>query len=316
MTRAGALGAFGLVVLGALVYVGVRTVMAPPPEEEELFEEPPRGEALPPGTRFERVRSTTRDNYETFPGRIAATNVIPVEVPAEMRVAVVEILKDTGDQVKKGDVLLRFNKPRIEKDIEEAEKAGRLEDAKRFREYLALADLKSPVDGYVAEVKTSVGQIPFTAGDRALLTIADPTAYALEVQVPAALTSTVAHLGAKLTAVLEGTNGTVAGTVSAYKVAPEGWTVLVIGLEPREGLEPEMNAALRVPVSKSEVALVPKSAVEDRRGVKVVRVWEATDRTIAERTIQTDGEVGDDYVVTAGVLPEESVVVPDRSRER
>jgi multidrug efflux pump subunit AcrA (membrane-fusion protein) len=317
-TRA-VLGVLGLAAVAAGVFFGVRAVMAPVPEPgDEAYEEPePPAADLPPGTRFEKVRSVARDSYETFPGRISATNLVPVRVPAGMRVSVVEILKDSGDAVKQGEVLLRFHKPQIEKAIEEAEKAGRAEDAQRFRGYLAFVDLKSPIDGYVHEVKTELGRVPVDEGDTALVTLVDPKSYALEVQVPSAITSTVAHLSARLTAVLEGTNGTVTGTVAAYKPAPDGWTTLVIGLDPREGLEPDMAALLRVPTSKTEAALVPKSAVDQRpSGVKVVRVWEASDRMVAERTILTDGEVGDDYVVTAGVLPDESVVVPDRSRER
>lgn len=303
--------AAGLCAVGALVFFGVRTVLAPGPDDEEAeFDDEPAAD-LPRGEHFERVRAATRDVYDTFPGRIRAKNIRPVGVPAGMRVAVVEIVKDSGDAVKKGDVLLRFNRPAVEKAIEEAEKKGLAEDAARFRTYLEYCDLKSPYDGIVHEVKTELARVPVDAGDTALVTIADASSFALHVVVPSDLTKTVAHLGAKLTAILEGSNGRVAGVVAAYEEAPAGHVGLIVSLEGREGLEEDMIASLRVPVSKVEVALVPKAAVREKNGVKIVRVWETADRMVAERTIDTDGDEGGDWIVTKGVFPEESVVVPD-----
>jgi hypothetical protein len=171
------------------------------------------------------------------------------------------------------------------------------------------------VDGQVFQIYTELGRVPVDEGIP-LVWLVDRSSYKLRVQVPDAITSTVAHMGAKLTADLEGDLGTVTGVVAAFEPAPEGWTILIIGLDPKEGVETDMKASLRVPTSKRELALVPKSAVQTRNGVKIVRVFESSDRTIGERTIQTEGEKGDDWIVLAGVLPGESIVVPDTSRVR
>jgi hypothetical protein len=171
------------------------------------------------------------------------------------------------------------------------------------------------VDGVVKEIYTEVGRVPVDEGIP-LVWLADRSAYKLRVQVPEGITSTVAHMGAKLTAELEGGLGEVTGTVASFEPATEGSTFLVIGLDPKEGLEVDMRASLRVPTTKREVGLVPKAAVEQRGTVKVVRAFEPSDRTICERTIVTDGEQGTDWIVVAGVFPGDSIVVPDARRER
>lgn len=306
------LGAVGLAaaVAGFLV---VRTSMAPPADEDAPADVEPEAD-LGPGERFEKVGSITRDVFESFPGKVAAGGGTPVTVPPGMRVAVTEILKTEGDVVKKDDVLLRFNRDAILREIEKAEGAGRTDDAKRFREYLAYADLKAPCDGVVRDVWTELGRVPVDEGHTALVTIVDAAAFQFRVNVPEALLKTVGHLGARVSVDLEGSNGRAEGTVSVHEAAPPGWVGLVVALDPRQGYEADMLGTLRAPTSKQEVALVPKSAVRTRDGVKVVRVWEpgdgtAADRGVRERTILTDGEKGDDWIVVAGVLPGESVVV-------
>lgn len=314
---------FAVLVVGlaGLAFYGARVLLAPPPEEgEEPIEEPSEPEIpLEGDEHFEKVRVSTREVYESFPGRISAEGSIPIRAPVGMRVPVVKIEKDVGDFVKKGDVLLRFDRPQIERAIEKAKKDGKSEEVARFQDYLAHCDLLSPVDGIVRELQTDLGEVPLDpieGGGKALMYLTDRNSFSLKVQVPQILTKTLAYLGAKLTADLEGSFGKVNGTVSGYEPAPEGWTTLVVGLDAKEGLEPEMVANLRVPTSKREVALVSKAAVKDRKGVKIVRVWEPAERIVVERTILVEGEEDGDWVVVAGVFPGDNVVAPGREKGR
>jgi multidrug efflux pump subunit AcrA (membrane-fusion protein) len=289
--------------------------MSPPAaEDEEVVEDEPTVD-LPRGERFEKVRAHETWVYETFDGRISAEGRVEVRAPQGMRAVVVEIPKNEGDFVSKGDVLVRFSREAIEADIERARAAGREDLVKVGEEWLKHVEIRAPVDGVVKEIYTEVGRVPVDEGIP-LVWLADRSAYKLRVQVPEGITSTVAHMGAKLTAELEGGLGEVTGTVASFEPATEGSTFLVIGLDPKEGLEVDMRASLRVPTTKREVGLVPKAAVEQRGTVKVVRAFEPSDRTICERTIVTDGEQGTDWIVVAGVFPGDSIVVPDARRER
>jgi multidrug efflux pump subunit AcrA (membrane-fusion protein) len=300
-------------VAGAAYWIA-REAVSPPPEDdgEAVVDDEPAAQ-LARGERFERVGSVSRDVFESFPGKVVTEGRIEVRAPQGMRVAVVEIVKDEGDFVKKGDVLLRFNREEIERAIEKAERDGDGEALKRFRGYLEHAELRSPVDGQVRDVWTELGRVPVDEGIP-MMTLADRGSYTFHVQVPQSLTKTVTHMGARVTADLEGNLGKATGTVTGFEDAPEGWIGVVVGLDPKEGLENDLKATLRAPTSKQEVALVPKAAVVQRGDVKIVRVWEPSDRTVAERTIVTDGEQGDAWVVVAGVFPGESVVVASSGR--
>ena len=296
--------------LAALAYWGGRELMAPPPGDD--FEIGDGEDVLPDleqGERLEVVSAEVSDVYESFPGKISAEGRIPIRAPQGMRVAVTEIVKDEGDFVKQGDVVIRFNRPAIEDAIRKAVERGDEESAKRFRMYLEHADLRAEADGQVLEVYTELGRVPVDEGIP-LMTLADRDSYKLRVQVPADATKRGLNIGAKVTVDLDANLGQGSGVVTGYEPASDGWTMLVIGMDPKEGLEQDLGATLRVPTSQRTVGLVPKSAVVQRGEVKVVRVWEPSDGSIAERTILTEGDRGDKWVVVAGVFPDESVVVP------
>lgn len=297
--------------LAAVAYWGGRELFAPPPEDDfEIGGEdvPPD---LAPGERLEAVGAEVTDVFESFPGKVSAEGRVSVRAPQGMRVAVVEIVKDEGDFVKKGDVLIRFNREEIDRAIREAVEKGDEESAKRFRTYLEHWELRAESDGQVLDVYTELGRVPVDEGIP-LMTLADRSSYILRVQVPSGATRKGLHIGGRVTADLEANLGQGAGVVTGYEPAPEGWTTLVVAMDPKEGLEQDLGATLRVPTSQREVALVPKSAVAQRGDVKVVRVWEPADGAVVERTILTDGDRGDRWVVVAGVFPGESVVVPSR----
>jgi len=224
--------------------------------------------------------------------------------------AIVAIHKWEGDAVKKGDVLLELNDAEAKKLLAEAEKAGDEEAAKRWRAMVEGAKILSPADGFVLEVHHDVGEVPVDLG-KPLVTIVDPTAFSFRVVVPQQVVATSGHLGAKLRVDLE--NGTVAeGTVTSYDDAPEGSSMLVLGLEAATGLEKDLSGTVSVPTTREEVALVPRKAVSKRGEVQVVRVFETDTKSVGERTIVTDGAIGEDLIVTAGVYAGEAVVVPDR----
>lgn len=304
--------------LGAAAYLAARWVVAPgagpddvPADEESpdpaQYEPPPD---LLRGERFEKVRPHVRDQYESFPGRASAEGRVQVRGPLGMRAVVVRIAKESGDLVSKGELLIELNAEEYRKAAEEAERKGETELAKTYRAYVDGARITAPCDGQVLEIQTDIGEIPFDVGI-ALVVLADPNAFAFRVDVPKDLVATVAHLGARLRVDFEG-GISAEGTVSAYEDAQEGFARLVIGLDATQGLEQDLQGNLRVPTSKQEVGLVPKKAVKRRGEVRVVRVFEPDSRSVAERTIVTDGEVGDDLVVVQGVFPGEAVVVPDR----
>lgn len=307
--------------LAFVAFWSARDAFRPPVDEDLDGGESEPTVELARGERYARVGSLTRDVYESFTGKIGATSRKEVRAPQGMRAPVVEIVKDEGDFVKKGDVLVRFSKEAILRDIEKARQDGRDDLVKIGQSWLEHVEIRAEQDGQVVDVYTELGRVPVDVGIP-LMYIADRTAFSLRVQVPSGLTKTVAHLGARLKVDLAANLGQTEGTVSGFEDAPEGWIVLLVALDPKEGYEQDLDATVRVPASKAEVALVPKSAVTTREGVKIVRVYEPGDGprgaggSIGERTILTDGEQGDDWIVTAGVLPGESVVVPDEATRR
>lgn len=313
--RQGLVFAAALAVVAAAVYFGVRAVLAPPDDDGEGDPVEVPDLDLERGERFEEVRSFTREVYESFSGKVSASSLHPIRAPKGQRTPIERLVKDQGDAVKKGDLLVVFNGDTTRKALEKARAAGTAtpEIEAQAAEWLANLELRSPCDGFVYDVWRDLGEIPVDVGIP-LMQIAEKDSFALRVQVPKAVTRTVAHIGAKLTVDLDANLGTTGGTVTAIDPAGDESVLLTIGLEPKEGFDDGLGASVRVPASKQEVALVPKAAVGEREGVRVVRVFETDDRTVAERTIQVDGEQGSDWIVVAGVFPGEHVVVRDGSR--
>lgn len=307
--------------LAFVAFWSVRDAFAPPVDDDFDAASLEPTVDLARGERYERVRSLTRDEYETFGGKIVLSGSLPVRAPQGMRAPVIEIVHEEGTFVKKGDVLVRFSKEWILREIEKAKKDGRDDLVKIGESWLEHVEIRAEQDGVVTDIYTELGRVPVDVGIP-LMYIADRTAFSLRVQVPSTLTKTVAHLGARLTVDLTANLGKTTGTVSGYEDAAEGWIVLLVALDPKEGYERDLDATVRVPASKAEVALVPKSAVTKRtdattnQSVNVVRVYEPSDKSIVERTILTDGDQGSDWIVTAGVGPGESIVVPDGTTNR
>ena len=280
---------------------------------EEVDDEEP---IVQPGEdeHFEKVRTHEIDEYTSYRGEVRGEGSVPVRAPQGMRVPVVDVHKEIGDFVSKGDPLVTFHREQIEKAIEKAKEQGDTESESRFRGYLESVVLRAPVDGVVMETYATVGQVPFDEGVP-MMVLADRSSFTFVAQVPAEVTRISLHIGAQTTVDLAEERGSVRGTVASIDTGEGEDVNVVLSLEAHEGVEPGLPGTIRVVTGKKEVGVVPKTAVTWRGEVPVVRVWESDSRAIAERTLRIEGEVGDQYIVLYGVLPGEAIVVPGRERE-
>lgn len=333
-----ALALAGIVMLGISAY---RWATQETGEEHALLDEPPPEDAQPDDTHFEEVKTHEIDVYETFRGVVQGEGKVQVRAPAGMRVPVVKIHHEMGEFVSKGDPLISLDRESVERAIEQATKEKRWADKERFEGYLEHVVLRAPHDAQVFEITTNLGEVPFDKGI-ALMTLTRKDTWSFKVLVPSDLTRVSAYLGAEVKVELDADVGLVDGVVTTHggdsitiidvpeEVDPEtgeergkesvpivashdgigGFTTLVIGLKESEGLEPRLAGRVRLKTSTREVGLVPKKAIEWRGEVPIVRVWEPEDSIVAERTLDLGEEVGDAYVVNAGVFPGQHIVVP------
>lgn len=294
-------------------------------DSEEEYETP---ETEPgPGEHWEKVEAVEVDDWTAFPGEVRAEGSVEIRAPQGMRVPVTRIHREIGQFVKKGEPLITFHREAIVKAIAEAKARGDTADQARFEVYLEHDPLVAPNDGQVVNIHTNVGEVPFDVGIP-LMTLTDAKRFSLVVSIPGELVTDSAPLGREMTvdfgAPYEGEEplGQVKGTVTSHgedarmgpSEAVEGdHTLVVLGLEPKEGLVPGMIGQVRLPTGKKQILLVPKAAVIWRGDLAVVRAWE--EEGIAERTIMTEGETrGDKLVVLYGVSAGQPVVVPEGRR--
>lgn len=268
----------------------------------------PPGEAGP-NEHFEKVRPHLVDEFSTYRGKVKAGSAIDVRAPRGMRVPIEKIHHETGDFVKKGDLLVTLNRTQIEKAIEKAKAEGRTDDEKRFRGYLDFVEIRAPCDGVVDQIQRTLGEVPIDDGI-GLMTLQNKDAYRFVVKVPLEVQQLSMSLGVKFEVVLDHDLGTVNGAVIEFQ-NPEGGDIpVVLALEPHEGIEDQLDGTIRVASGRAEAGLVPKTAIVLRGDVSVVRVWDAESRSTVDKTVRLGAEIGPDVVILAGAFEGDSVIVP------
>lgn len=301
-----AVAAVGVV---GLVYAAVKATSDPAPDDFEGADAP---EVDPgPNERFEKVRKHFVDDFSTFRGRVRAGSPFQVRVPAGMRVPISKIHREPGTFVKKGDLLVSFHRPQIDKAIEKALAEGRTADAERFRGYLDYVELKAERDGVVGEYFRTLGEVPIDEGIP-VLTLQDKDSYAFVVPVPGDVQRTSMPLGSKFKVELEAEKGVVEGTVTEFEGGTADSVSVVLALAPHEGIEDQLAGEVRVATGRIEAGLIPKTAVTMSGPVPTVRAWDPVSKSIETRTLRLGEEVGPDVVVLAGVFEGDTVLVPGR----
>ena len=306
--------AIAAVGVGGLVYAAFKMQgdSAPAGDGEEPLA--PAGEAGP-NEHFEKVRPHLVDEFSTYRGKVKAGSAIVVRAPRGMRVPIEKIHHETGDFVKKGDLLVTLNRTQIDKAIEKAKAEGRTDDEKRFRGYLDFVEMRAPCDGVVDQIQRTLGEVPIDDGI-GLMTLQNKDAFRFVVRVPQPTQQLSMPLGAKFEVVLDHDLGTVSGSVIEFQ-NPEGTDIpVLLALEPHEGIEDELDGSIRVASGRAEAGLVPKTAIVMRGDVPVVRVWEPATRAVSDKTVKLGAEIGPDVVILAGVFEGDSVVVPGPERSQ
>jgi multidrug efflux pump subunit AcrA (membrane-fusion protein) len=300
--------------LAGLVYAALQMRGGHETAEDTAAADAPPGEAGP-NEHFEKVRRHLVDEFSTYRGKVKAGSAIDVRAPRGMRVPVVKIHHESGDFVKKGDLLVTLDRTQVDKAIAKAKAEGRTDDEKRFRGYLDFVEIRAPCDGVVDQIQRTLGEVPIDDGI-GLMTLQNRDAYCFVVRVPLDVQQLSMPLATSFDVVLEGDLGTVKGTVIEFD-KPEGTDVpVVLALEPHEGIEDQLNGTVRVASGRVEAGLLPKTAVVKRGDVPIVRVWDASARSVGERTVRLGEEIGPDVVILAGAFEGDSVVVPGPERSQ
>jgi multidrug efflux pump subunit AcrA (membrane-fusion protein) len=311
-----------LIGVAGFIYAGWRLASAPAPDPDDA--EVSHAAVDPdPGTRWGLVEKREAPAYRPFPGRVRAQGDIPIRAPQGMRVSVVKIHHEMGEEVKKGEPLITFDKTRIEKAIAQAEAAGETEKVERFKMYLDNAVLVAPEDGIVATIWTRLGEVPYDKGIP-LMDLASRSSFAIVAMLPQEVVGESVPIGLKVTATVEGVEEPFEALVTSHdqggidQVATpvEGDHVPVsFAIDGRAGLEEDMTAIVRIPHGTQEIVLVPRAAVEWRENVAVVRV--AEDGEVLEKTIRVAQDEtgawrieGAYYVIEYGVAPGQGVIIP------
>jgi hypothetical protein len=300
-----AFAAIGAAGLGYAIWQWTR----PADEPIEVESEEPPVVAPTENEHYEKARQHYVDQYATYAGVVKAGTPDVLKMPIGFRVPVVKVWHEPGDFVKKGDRLMSFHREQIEKAIERADAEGKADDAKRFRGYLELADLKAPYDCVVVTVDRTLGEVPLDEGI-GVMTIANPAGFRFTAQIPGEVQRVATPIGTKFDVELDADKGTAKGSVAEFRPAAGTDVNIVLSLEPHEGLEENLAGTIRVASGRQEAALVPKAAIVRRGDVQVLRVWDPESRSITDRTIKLGDETGPDVVVLAGVFPGDSIVVP------
>jgi multidrug efflux pump subunit AcrA (membrane-fusion protein) len=313
----GRLWPIGVALIGVagLIYAGIQWTSSP--KHELDLGDPDAAPQRDPGPdeHFEKVRTHLLDDFTEYVGKVGAESVILVSTidDERMKVPIVNFPHETGEIVKKGDVIVQLDKGQIEVAIAKAKAAGAKDDAERFQRYLENADVKAPCDGVILEFKRSLGDVPIPG--LGLVAMTDLNGFQFTVSVPSSVQAQVMHLSRKFEIDLAEDWGKVTGTVTQFKDQVGDEVPVVLALEAHQGLEPGLDGTIRLPTGKKEVGLVPRLAVQRRADVPYVRVWDADSKSILEKTVRTGDELGPDVIILAGVFPGDSVVVPGKARD-
>ncbi len=305
-----AFAAVGVAGFGVFAWKAMHTE----PQRADVEEQEQQAPSVDPGPdqHYETVRRHFVDEYTTYRGEVSAESPIVLRAPKGMRVPIVKFHHEQGDFLKKGDVIVSFDKQQVDDAIARAHAAGKTDDEARFRSYLDYVDFKAPCDGVLLSLeRTSYGDVPLDDGI-GICTIADKSSYRFVVQIPGEVQRTQMAIGTKFTVELDEDKGSVAGVVSKFMPAVSTDVPVVLALEPHEGIEARLAGTIRVPTGRREAGLLPKSAVEKRGEAAIVRAYDPDSRSYGEKSVTLGGEIGPDYVVLSGVFAGDSVVVPGK----
>ena len=310
----------GIAAVGVagLAFAAFKMLHEPPsrPDGEAAPDAPPPDAGA--NEHYEKVRAHLVDEFSTYRGKVKAGSAIDIRAPQGMKVPIEKVHHETGDFVKKGDVLITLNRTQIDKAIERAKAEGKSDDEKRFRGYLDFVQLKAPCDGVVGDIYRTLGEIPIDTNEQGqgmpLMTLVDKDAFQFVVRVPVAVQQLSMAMGAKFEVALDHDAGNVKGSVIEFD-QPEGSDVPVhLALEPHEGIDAELEGTIRVASGRAEAGLVPKTAITMRGDVPIVRMWDPVARSVSEKTVKLGAEIGPDVVILAGAFEGDSVIVPGPER--
>lgn len=316
-----------IVGIGLIVVSGLRLLDDPEPDDvvDDTALIDPDGEfeptdEAPPEYDYVRIEPKLLDVHKSYYGELRAEAQVPVRAPTGMLLPVVEIHVFEGDFVKAGDPLITLDRETLERNLEEAEEDGSRTEVDRFRAWLdaGATVIRAPNDGQIVEVYPELGHTPIDVG-LPLVTMTDPENWTAVIAVPTDAPRKYVPIGTEVV-VLAGDDefevrGTVTGIESPGAVEmtmapPSESSVLVIGLEPHEGLENRMSVKIELPDGEREVALVPQAAVNSDGTRHYVRVWEGEDRGLVQRDLKLGGRSGEYHLVEYGVFVGEHVAVP------
>lgn len=187
----------------------------------------------------------------------------------------------------------------------------------KAQQSLADAQLTSPIAGIIASVGLAAGQSVTAGSASAVITIINTDAYAVTASLPSSQSAAV-HVGDEASVTINGTTGTLAGTVS--RVGPVNTSAsgdtypLIVALAPgSHGIAAGSTAQVQVVLRQVDHALaVPTSAVSTggTHGSSVVVLVAGS----PVRRRVTVGVVGARYTqITSGISANMTVVLADLS---
>lgn len=315
-----------LIAVVGVVLIGWNVLRDPAPEPTAPDDEPyidPDDEFVPtdeasPEYDYVPVERKLLDVHKEHFGEVRAEGAVGVRAPQGMRLPVIEIHVFEGDFVEEGDPLVTLDGERLEAAIREAEEAGSTDQAERFKSWREYIVIRAPNDGQVVDVYPELGHVPLDEGIP-LVSMTNPESWTAVIPVPASATRKYVPIGTAVTVRVGDAEREVEGIVNRIEAPgavamttapPADSAILIIGLDPLEGLENGMFAKLELPAGEREVALVPRSAVESDGTRQYVRVWEGEELGLMQRDLKVAGKSGEHYVVEYGVAPGEYVAVP------
>jgi multidrug efflux pump subunit AcrA (membrane-fusion protein) len=188
----------------------------------------------------------------------------------------------------------------------------------KAQQSLANAQLKSPIAGLIASVGLAVGQSVTAGSASAAITIINTDTYAVTASLPSSQSAAV-HVGDEASVTINGTAGTLPGTVS--RVGPVNTSAsgdtypLIVALAPgSHGITAGSTAQVQVVLRQVDHALaVPTSAVSTgsthNSSVVVLVAGNPVRRKV------TVGVVGARYTqITSGISANMTVVLADLSQ--
>lgn len=183
-------------------------------------------------------------------------------------------------------------------------------------EQLSYTNLLAPFDGIVLSVGAEPGAV--VAAGQTILTVAEPDARDLVIDVPESVISNIA-LGTVFTVVPQlAPDAAISGTVR--EIAPQAnpvtrsWRVKIGLNEPPELFWIGTTASASLELSSGSALALPQSAIRrdgDKTGIWVVNVANAT---VSLREVTTGAVTGTSVLITSGLEAGERVVVAGVNR--